>query len=120
MYVINPPKNAPDYQLKFAEDFDRLDLNVTRDPTSKAVWTEGVWFYAPNPQADISVRNSVLRLRWHCGQNDTIDVSGMVGFRYGYFEARMASTPKVGMSPAFWFIPQEGYNPGVARTAELD
>lgn len=117
--MIAPPAAAPTYQLKFHDDFNVLDLNATRDPRKVSTWVEGIYYNECNPQADISVTNSVLSLKWHreaCGQTD---VSAMLVFRYGYFEARLRFNPVLGMWPAFWMEPVEAIN-GATHTGEID
>lgn len=118
MPQITPPSFLPaGYSLAWQDDFDTLDLSLDR--TGIHAWYEGVWWKTPNPQAGISARNSVLTLEWQAGQTvPSTDVTSLLAWKYGYFEARMRWTNSPGAWPAFWMIPQ---NDATATEAgELD
>jgi len=115
--IIAPPAGCPaGYRLKFKDDFNVFDYSADRSGVH--AWYEGVWFNAGNPQTDVSVRNSVLTLGWRPGMPLEVDVTSLVSWRYGYFEARMRWDDRPGVWPAFWLIPLQG--DGSAENGEID
>lgn len=129
---VNAPPAAASYQLRFADEFDKLDLSP--DGLGANTWYEGVWFnHNHAPLYNISVAGSELSLVWRAGQRsfDTSIVTfshdklHATTWRYGYFEIRAKWDVVKGAWPAFWLIPvqnatgQDVYR-GVKESGELD
>ena len=115
--IIPPPAFLPPgYRLKWIDDFDLF--NYAWDRAGLRDWREGVWWNPPNPQAEIFGRNSVLNLCWRPGMELEMDVSSLLAWRYGYFEATMRWDNLPFVWPAFWMIPQQGAT--AAENGEID
>ena len=127
-----PPPQAHEYKLVFADEFDTFDLS--RDGRGTHEWYEGIWFNHQHASGkNISATNSMLGLKWEREQG-AVDTSittlspqkrNFAAWRYGYFEARIAWDVVKGAWPAFWLIPvedatgQDIYN-GTKESGEID
>lgn len=106
------------YRLKFAEDFDRLDIGDNGHR-----WAPRLWYEAPVSDEHYHVADSVLHLRllrrgarWEgCNiATEWTDTRGGTFFRGGYFAARM-KMPRAW--PAFWLF-SVNHSRGVAARAD--
>jgi hypothetical protein len=128
---LTPPPQAAGYNVKFADDFN--SLNLSPNSLGNYTWYQGLWWQQPGASlSQFSVANSILTLSWKNGLGDAnltstaIDASHYQAWRYGYFEARLAwANTTVGAWPAFWLIPVEDITGadvvnGVRDSGEID
>jgi hypothetical protein len=128
---LTPPPQAAGYNVKFADDFN--SLNLSPNSLGNYTWYQGLWWQQPGASlSQFSVANSILTLSWKNGLGDANltstakDASHYQAWRYGYFEARLAwANTTVGAWPAFWLIPVEDITGadvvnGVRDSGEID
>lgn len=107
--IIQSPSFLPaGYKLKWRDGFDVGKFDYSYDRSGVHDWYEGVWWNDNDPVAEVSVTGSVLRLGWRPGMPLEVDISSLLAWRYGYFEATMAWDNRPAVWPAFWMIPQQG------------